>query len=303
MRVLLVLAACVLAVGCDSRAKASDAARADKSKEYESCSASVDCGDGLRCFDRECRRTQRSTVGDYFAALGAQLRVKGDVEGAIDAYDRAVGHYDSEKIGLPPDVDCAYGAALAAGKANKAHAELAARVLHRCVLAVPVGSDLRHHALADLATLDDAGLDPLALGRSSLADVYLTRQPAAPATDKLAVDVKPNPQPAGTSYGEIPNKLAAPELRPALIACWTAYNNATHKPAMSATIGVKAYYVAAEYDDESGYFKLKVDAPAALPAGPDAAADQCVRAAVVPALEDLKSLHDAFSTQLTITVK
>lgn len=303
MRVLFVVAACALAVGCDARAKASDPRADQKSKEYESCSASLDCADGLRCFDRECRRVQRSTVGDYFAALGAQLRVKGDVEGAIDAYDRAVGHYDSEKIGLPPDVDCAYGAALAAGKANHAHAELAARVLHRCVLAVPVGSDLRRRALADLATLDDAGLDPLALGRSSLADVYLTRQPAAPATDKLVVDVKADPQPGGASYSEIPTKLAAPDVRPALIACWTAYNNATHKAAMAATIGVKAYYVAPEYDDESGYYKLKLDAPAATPAGPDGAADQCVRAAIGPALEGLKSVRDAFATQLTITVK
>src|SRR5690348_15064612 len=189
MRVLFVLAACALAIGCDSRAKASDPAARDQksSKEYESCAASVDCADGLRCFDHECRRTQRSTVGDYFAALGAHLRVKGDIEGAIDAYDRAVGHYDSEKVPLPPDVDCAYGAALAAGKANKAHAELGARVLHRCVLAVPVGSDLRRRALADLATLNDMGLDPLALGRSNLADVYLTRAPAAPETDKLVV--------------------------------------------------------------------------------------------------------------------
>ena len=64
---------------------------------------------------------------------------RASTEAAIDSYNRALGHYDSEKIGLPPDVDCAYGAALAAGKQKKEHAELAARVLHRCILAVPVG--------------------------------------------------------------------------------------------------------------------------------------------------------------------
>src|SRR5437763_10455532 len=157
----------VLAVGCDTRAKASDPVRADqKSKELESCSASIDCADSLRCFDHACRRTARSAVGDYFAALGSQLKKAGDIEGSIDAYNRSLGHYDSEKIALPPDVDCAYGAALAAGKAKKEHAELGARVLHRCMLAVPVGSRLREQALSDLASLSDAGLDPLTLGRT-----------------------------------------------------------------------------------------------------------------------------------------
>src|SRR5580765_7647108 len=174
MRGLLVIV--LLASACDSRAKASDPNRPEgKSKEYESCSASAQCGEELRCFDHACRRTTRSAVGDYFAALGAMQRKNGDLEGSIDSYNRALGHYDSEKIALPPDVDCAYGAALAAGKAKKEHAELAARVLHRCILAVPVGSDLRNQALMWEATLTDAGLDPLTLGRTQLADVYLTR--------------------------------------------------------------------------------------------------------------------------------
>src|SRR5262249_13707696 len=99
-------------------------------KEYESCSASAFCQDDLRCFEHVCRRTARSAVGDYYGALGGLLRAKGDLEGAVDAYNHALGHYDSEKIALPPDVDCAYGAALVAAKRTKEHAELGARVLH-----------------------------------------------------------------------------------------------------------------------------------------------------------------------------
>src|SRR5690606_364441 len=79
-----------------SRAQASDpeGGNADsKSKEYESCGASIDCADGLRCFGQVCRRTARSTVGDYFAALGTQRRSKGELNGAIEAYNRALGHY------------------------------------------------------------------------------------------------------------------------------------------------------------------------------------------------------------------
>src|SRR5437764_410987 len=125
MRVLL--AAALAITGCDSRATASDppAGRAEqKSKEYETCGASMQCQDELRCFDQLCRRTGRSTVGDLYAAAGARARSKGDLEAAIAAYAQALGHYDAEKVALPPDVDCAYGAALAAATSSKEHAEL-----------------------------------------------------------------------------------------------------------------------------------------------------------------------------------
>jgi hypothetical protein len=302
---LLCFAALALAVGCDSRAKASDpnAMRADqKSKELETCSASFECADGLRCFDHACRRTARSTVGDYFAALGNQLKKNGDVEGAIDAYNRALGHYDTEKLALPPDIDCAYGAALAAGKAKKEHAELGARVLHRCMLAIPVGSRLREQALADLAYLSDAGLDPLALGRTQLADVYLTRAPAKPALDKLVVTVTANPPVTGATYHLIPDKLAEPEMRTVLVNCWDAYNAASHKDTLAVTIGIKSAYIPSEYEDESGVFTTKLDPPVTMPAGPEATADACVRTALEPALKGLP-FKDAFTTKLTITIK
>ena len=78
-------------------------------------------------------------MGDYFAAVGAEQRgARDDGEASVTAYASALGHYDSARGPLPPDVDCAYGGALAAaGKAKKEHAELNARVLHRCLLAVP----------------------------------------------------------------------------------------------------------------------------------------------------------------------
>lgn len=300
------LCAVVAIAGCDSRAKASDpaAGRAEtKSKEYESCSASMQCQDDLRCFEHVCRRTARSNVGDFYAALGAQLRAKGEVVAAIDAFNKALGHYDSEKLALPPDVDCAYGATLAASRAKKEHAELAARVLHRCVLAVPVGSALRERALADLATLHEAGLDPLALGRTQLADVYLTRAPQKPPTDKLQVTVTPTPAVDKKSYQLIPDRIAQPDLRAALVACWESYNQATHKDTLAVTIGLAAKYYPSEYEDEPGKFAIKIDPAIAMPAGPDASADQCVRAAVEPALEKLAGIRDTFATKLTIAVK
>ena len=299
----LVTVACWTA-GCDSRATASDpGGRAEqKSREYESCSASMQCQDELRCFDHTCRRTARSTVGDYFAAAGALGRSRGELEAAIAAYAQALGHYDAEKIALPPEVDCAYGAALAAARGNKEHAELGARVLHRCVLAVPAGSRLREQALAELAALGDAGLDPVLLGASKLADLYLTK-PARLSTDKVAVAVQATPAPTARSYPMIPDKLGQAELRTGLVACWAAYSAAAHKDALTVTVGLKAVYTPSEYEDEPGVVAIKFDPPAAMAAGsPDAAADTCVRQLVEPAIKGLK-LSDAFATKLAITIK
>ncbi len=305
-RIALALAvAAAVVAGCDSRAKASDpGGRAEsKSKEYESCDSSMHCQDDLRCFDHTCRRTARSNVGDYFAALGKQLTAKGELNAAIDAFNRALGHYDSEKIALPPDVDCAYGTTLAAARAKKEQAELAARVLHRCVLAVPSGSALRDKALADLALLSESGLDPLALGRTQLADVYLTRAPQKPSSDKLSVTVTATPAVGKKTYALIPERLAQPDIKTALVACWESYNQATRKEAMSVTIGVASKYYPSEYEDEPGRYQTKVDPAVAMPAGPEASADQCVRATVEPAIKSVSGIRDSFTTRLTIAVK
>jgi hypothetical protein len=280
------------------------AGRADqKSREYESCSASAQCQDELRCFEHSCRRTARSTLGDYHAAAGALARDRGDLAAAIADYGQALARYEAEKLALPPDVDCAYGAALAAGRAKKEQAELGARVLHRCVLSVPSASRLREQALAQLALLADAGLDPTLLGANKLADLYLTKPPTRPATDKLTVAVAAVPVPAGKSYALIPDKLAEPDLRGALIACWDAYNAASHKDGLSVAIGLKVSYLASEYEDEPGSYAVKLDPPVALPAGsPEAAGDACVRQVVEPAVKGLK-LSDAFATKLSVTIK
>ena len=304
MRALLAVA--LLAAGCDSRATASDPAATrpeQKAREYESCSASVQCQDQLRCFDHTCRRVARSTVGDYYAAAGMLARGKGDLEAAVADYAQALGHYDAEKIPVPPDIDCAYGTTLAVAKAKKEYAERGARVLHRCVLAVPVGSRLREQALADLATLADAGLDPVLLGANKLADLYLTKGPARPATDKLVVTVTPTAMPAGKSYALIPDKLNEPDIHTALVACWDAFNNASKKDALAVTIEVKASYIASEYEDEAGSYAVKLEPPVALPAGsPEATADACVRQVLEPAIKGLK-ITDAFTTKLAITIK
>jgi hypothetical protein len=297
------LALCALFAGCDSKATASDPSSTprpeQKSKEYESCGASMHCADELRCFEQTCRRTARSTVGDYYAALGASARAKGDFTASITAYTSALGHYDSEKVPLPPDVDCAYGGALAAAKANKDHAELGARVLHRCVLAVPSASPLRVKALSELANLSDVGLDPLLLGGGKTADLYLTKGAAKPASDKLTVTVTGAPQPA-KSMPAIMDAIG--QQKSGLVACWETYNAAAKKDTMAVGIDVKTGYIASEYDDVPGTWVVKFP-PSTAPAGtPEAAAEVCARSVVEPALKGAK-LAEGFTSRITITVK
>ena len=295
--------------GCDSRATASDpAARGgeeSRSAEYESCAVSRDCQAKLRCFEQTCRRTTRSAVGDYYAAAGATLRARGDVDGAIASYAQAIAHYDADKVPVPPEIDCGYGGALAAGKAKKERAELGARVLHRCVLAAPVGSRLRELGLAELAGLADVGLDPVLIGAGKLADLYLTKTASAarPAGDKVTIAVTATPPPTAKSYALVPDKLAEPDIHAALVACWDAFVAASKKDALTVAIGVKVSYVASEYEDEPGSYAVKLEPPAALPAGtPEAAADGCVRQVLEPALKAAK-LADAFQTKLSLAFK
>jgi hypothetical protein len=293
--------ACAIAgAGCDSRATATVE---QKAREYESCSTSAQCADDLRCFDQSCRRTARSTVGDYYAAAGMQARGKGDLEAAIAAYAQALAHYDADKLALPPDVDCAYGAALTAARAKKDHAELGARVLHRCVLAAPVGSRLRDQALAELAGLAEVGLDPVLLGANKIADLYLTKGTAPPPVDKLKLTITPTPVPTGKTFALIPERLTEAELHAGFVACWQAYNTASKKETLTVPIGVKSTYVASEYEDEPGTFSVKLAPPATLPVGsPEAAAEACVREVVEPAIQGLK-IADAFTTRLSVTIK
>lgn len=301
------LALLLLALGCDSRATASDpqtgGIRAEqRSKEFESCGTSAHCADDLRCFDSMCQRPARSAVGDYYAAVGRNALANGKAEDAVTAYATALTHYDAEKIPLPPALDCEYGAALAAGRRNKENAELGARVLHRCVLAVPPASSMRTRAMGSLALLGEVGLDPLLIGGPKLADAYLTKDPTKPATDKLAVTVSAVPPPAKT-LPLIEGKVAEPDIKTALLACWNQFHLNAKKDELSVTIGMKGSFVRGEYEDDPLRFVLKYEPPVALPAGsPQAAADGCVRGVMEPAIKSLK-ISESFTTKLTITVK
>lgn len=292
--------------GCDARATSTDpqtaAPRAEqKSREFESCSATVHCADGLRCFEQSCRRTVRSTVGDYHAALGASLRGRGKPQDAVTAYADALARYEEDKVAVPPDLDCAYGGTLAASKGKKEQAELAARVLHRCLVAVPVGSGLYTQALLDLTNLADEGLEPSALAKPQAADVYLTKAPARKGSDAVVVTASANPMPSGKTFPLLLAEIAKPELRAPLLACWEANLAATQKEELSVTFALKAKYFA-EFEDEDPTLVVTFDAGTAAAGSAGAKAEECVKAALEP-IKKTAGFKDSATTKLTVTLK
>lgn len=289
----------LVAGGCESKATASGpagSAPARPSKELESCAATADCADGLRCLDQICGREARSMVGDYLAARGARALAGGDANGAIAAYTEASAAYEGEKLAVPPDLDCAWGQALVLARAQKDKAELGARLLHRCLLAVPPGGALRAAALASLTELDGSGFDPKQLARPQLADLYLTRAPSKPDPASLTVALAADPTPKTKSWPVIAERLGKADVKAALVGCWDAAYAAREQRVLTAKLGFKYVYMASDYEDEPGKYSYGLDAAA----DGDAA---CVKAAFAAALADLKGPRDGFTTALTVTVK
>ena len=287
------LAAVALVAGCDTRATASNAgavAPERLSTELESCAATADCAVGLRCFDLTCVRDARSALGDYLAARAARAA---SVDDAVRDYAEALAVYESEKLAVPVDLDCAYGRALAGAKAKPDKAELAARVLHRCLLATPIGSSLRRDTLAALVGLDDVGLDPKQIAKPALADLYLTRAPARPSTDALTVTVTADPVVAAKTFPLVIERLTAADLRGPLIACWDKHNASG---ALVARFPLKVTYKPSEFDDEPGVYKVVLDPVT------DAAAS-CVQAVAAAALPATKGVKDKIDTTLVVTIK
>lgn len=293
--VLVASVALAALAACDTRATASNAndhVPVDRqSKELESCGTTQHCAAGLRCFASVCQREARSTLGDYLAARGALAT---SVDAAIADYAEALATYEGEKLAVPPDLDCAYGRALARAKGKKDKAELAARVLHRCLLAVPPGAALRTEALATLAGLDGAGLDPKQIAKPALADLYLTRAPERPATEGLTVAVTAEPPQPGKTFPLVLERLGAADLRGALVSCWEKHQTGN---TLVARLPFKVTYRESEFDDEPGTYKITADPP-----GADAGAT-CVYGVVGPALVALKGVRDKVDTTLVVTVK
>jgi hypothetical protein len=281
----------LLPLGCDPSARSESrvvgAVAVDhRSREHETCARSADCAEPLRCFDGTCRRVEGSVVGDLHAAVGDRRMAEGDPAAAAEAFGQAVARYEADKIEVPPDLLCAQGRAMARERGVPMRRyELAARLLHRCLLGAPAGSSLRDRALAELAGLLEHGLDPAHLARSGPADAYLTRQPDAPDQDQLAITVAVQSRSRASTFKRFVKYLEdSPEVRAALLDCWKGNFQQTRSERMELTLPFRYGYTLDQHEDFSHSW-IKV-ADAATPADESAAeAAACARARLDPLVE------------------
>src|SRR5262249_55017738 len=130
-----------------------------------------------------------SRLGEYYWVSGQVNAEKGRLGAAVDAFQRAISEFESEKKDVPAGLLCDYGTAPRRRGRDAGAGEQAARVLHRCFLLAPLGTPERTRALRELVELEPIGLDPALVGRDTPSDTYLTRPAAKAPTDKLKVTV------------------------------------------------------------------------------------------------------------------
>lgn len=270
-RICACLAIVLIGTGaaCDPNAKASAndrlaATQERMSRQYESCSSTLECAEGLRCFQQVCRRTEASLLGDYHSAAGARALAEGNPQKAVDAYTAAINRYTSDKVEVPMSLYCAKGRALVALRQDRDKAEQSARALHSCLRGAPVGSRLREQALMDLAILGASGLDPELLSSESDMERYLTKQPARPALDSVTVKATGEARTKAGSYTEFLALLESDQLRDPLLTCWESNWKANKKKELSVTLELKHRFIQAEFvEDDRDKLTIESDEPAA----------------------------------------
>ncbi len=289
MRTLLASLGILAAAACDPSASAGDGpsiANGQRSQIGESCATSIHCAEGARCLDQVCRAVAGSTLGEFHTASGHLAMRRGDIETAIEEYTEAVNQYEANKaVEAPAELYCAQGHALVQVRAEKTRGELAARVLHRCLLGAAVGSELRAGAMRDLALLAEVGLDPLLLARDELADAYLIKEGSLVTPDDLKVTVGVDGrEPGSRTFEGWKETLATPAVLQALVPCWSAHYKATRDDVLMVSLEHKYTYRLDEYDDFDRSVLTFGDPPAG--ADPASVAAKCVHDALTPIADE-----------------
>jgi hypothetical protein len=250
----------------------------------ETCGATSQCADGLRCIGHVCRPARSSRLGDYHQAAGRAALARGDAAAASEAFARAVASYEADKLDAPAALLCDAGAALLRKKGDPRAAEQAARLLHRCVLTAPPGSPDYGRGLAELAELEALGLEPALLAKDQPGDMYLTRPAVAP-TRPPAASLSPSVASNDKGYAAF-IELARARASSALVACFETYAKATQKTRLDVAVNLK-YRQTLGDDDEIVGAKLELEpSPPPEAGGPLGAAHDCVKAALAPVAAD-----------------
>jgi hypothetical protein len=274
------------------------------SAEGETCATTSHCASGLRCIDAVCRPQKVSRLGDYYQALGHAALGRSDGTAASDAFGKALGAYEGDKLAAPASLLCDAGMALRRKRGDAKASEQAARYLHRCALAALPGTVDYRVALDELAALEPEGLEPTLLAKDQPGDMYLTRPQAKPVGDPK-VEIAPGTTPAkDKGYAAFVEKARAPAVAAAVVECWKAYSAAAQKPLMSVSVDLKYRQTLGDDDIVEG---AKLELPATPAGGADGAAATCVRAALAPVAseiaKDLRSSSGNWQGNVTVMVQ
>jgi len=294
----------VLSLGCDPRAGGGKDRPDRASTELESCAATSDCAGELRCRSGICRSPATVAVGEYHGAAGRQALLEQRYEDAIAEYSEATKAFELGKVAVPAEIHCGHGEALQRAGGDPQRFELAARVLHRCLLGSPVGTELRTNALRLLAELGKEGLDPQLLGKETLSDRYMTGQPAQPPTDDLVLTVTSNEKVKSYTFDKWMERAKSDEVRTALLPCWEEHWRATREVTMTVSLPMKHSFKLDQYGDFDRSTLVVADL---TPVG-DTATDgarNCAKAAIEPIADDHTKGRDderRWDAELTFTL-
>ncbi len=255
------------------------------SAEGESCATTSHCAGGLHCVEQVCRPQKSSRLGDYYQASGRAAIGRGDGAAASEAFGKAIGAYESASLAPPASLLCDAGMALRRKKGDAKAAEMAARFLHRCVLAAVPGTVDYRLALDELAALEPEGLEPTLLAKDAPGDMYLTR-PSAKPVGEPKLEIAPGPSPSrDKGYAAFLERArAAPTVHSALVDCWKAFSAASQKPLLSVTVELKYRQV---LGDDDIVESARLDLGGGGGAGAESTAFNCVKTALAPIADDL----------------
>lgn len=261
-KAIVFVAAMLSLVGCDSSARSSAQAGAlvqaeGESLAYETCEATAQCADDLRCIGSTCQSGERSRLGDYYAALGR--RSVADPGAASRAYNLAVTQYEAENLSPPAELLCEQGVAMARGRDDSQLAEAAARILHKCILLVPLASAPGVAALDALASLGEVGLEPELLTRSEAAALYMTGKPAGPKLDDVALTVTGESSSKRRSYKSFLEALQSAPAKAQLVGCWHDYWKASKEEVLQLRVELSYSFILDEDDAARDRAAMKLD--------------------------------------------
>jgi hypothetical protein len=249
--------------------------------------------------------SNRSRLGDLYAATGRRAVLAGDIEKASKSYNAAVTQYGKEKLTPPTDLLCEQGAAMAHGREDKQLAEAAARLLHKCVLVAPANSRLARQAFDALASLGEAGLDVEVIGRSETGDLYMSGQSMKPDLSGLKLTVTPQGKKnKKRGFATLVSALEGAASKQAFAACWERHWKKSKAESLSVEIPFEYRFFLDEDDESRDRATLKIGTRRAPSDEGLASASQCVEdAARLAAAEAVKGMRDDTRWDTPILIK